>query len=397
MRTVTLKPGRSKPLWHGHPWVYADSVASVEEGEGDAVRVVDAEGRTVGRGWLSERSLIRVRILDRGAEERDEDALLAARVEAAASLGRRGGPDPAATDAYRLVHAEGDGLPGLVADRYGDVVVAQFATRPVLARRARLADLLLRASGATSLVARESGREDEEGIAPDEVPFAAGGPAPAAVEIREEGVRLLVDLARGQKTGHYVDQRENRRLVAEVSRGGTVLDLYAGTGGFGLRACLAGATSVLAVDSSAAAVEAARGNAVRNGVDAACGRYEAERGDVEEVLRALRDEGRTFDVVVADPPRFASARSHLDRALKAYRELNARALSRVVPGGFLATFSCSGLLDPPGFEEVVKGAARECGRTVSIVRTLSAGPDHPVDLAAPQGRYLTGLLVRARA
>lgn len=391
MREVRIRAGRAKPLWHGHPWVFADSIASVSEGEGDLVRVADSDGKPIGVGWFSPTSTIRVRMLARGVESVAEDDLLAARVAAAVALRRRLFPEPARTDAYRLVHGEGDGLPGLVVDRYAGVLVAQFATKPVHARRERLAALLLAASGAATVVARASGREEEEGIAPEEIPFAGGDPAPESVAVVEEGLRLEVDVRRGQKTGHFLDQRENRVLVADVARGGRVLDLYAGTGGFALHALERGAAAAVAVDSSAAALASARATAERNGL---ADRLATVEADVEAHLKALSAAGEAFDVVVADPPRFAASRAGIDRAMTAYRTLNARAMARVAPGGFLATFSCSGLVSPEAFSDVVRAAATECRREASVLRTLSAGPDHPVSLAAPEGRYLTGLLLR---
>jgi 23S rRNA (cytosine1962-C5)-methyltransferase len=369
-------------------------VLALEDGEGDVVRVADDRGRTIGRAWLSAASAIRARIFDRGDGTAPEDEIVSARVAAAVALRARLFPDPARTDAYRLLHGEADGVPGLVADRFGSVLVAQFSTRPLVARRERLAALLLATSGAASLVARPGGKEAVEGIAPDEVAFAAGAPAPQSVLVREEGLVLEVDLRRGQKTGHYADQRENRRFVAEVARGATVLDLHAGTGGFSVRALAAGAVSALAVDSSGPALDAARRNAAHNGV---VDRFTAAPGDVGERLEACARAGERFGVVVADPPRFAATRQGLAKAIPAYRRLNARALGRVDAGGFLATFSCSGAVDPATFQETVRAAARESGRTASVLRVLAAGPDHPVALAAPEGRYLTGLLLRVDA
>src|SRR5262245_36764363 len=386
MRRVTLAPARAKPLWFGHPWVRDDAIADAGEGEDDWVEVADAKGVVVGRGWWAPQSRIRVRLVDRAPTPRSETDVLRERIEAAVALRRSLFPDASVTDAYRLVHAEGDGLPGLVVDRFGPVLVAQFATRPLLRRREALSALLLESSGATTLLARAGGREEEEGIAAGEVAFSAGAPPPPLVEVREEGMRLVVDLARGQKTGHYVDQRENRGLVAACAKGRRVLDLYAGTGGFAIRALLAGATSARAVDSSGPALSAARENAAKNGVEA---RLEAIEEDAEAHLASLAKAKESFDVVVVDPPRFAATRAGVAKALAAYRRINARALARVAAPGVLATFSCSGLVVPEEFEAAVRGAARECRRTVSVLRTLSAGPDHPVDLAAPEGRYLT--------
>jgi 23S rRNA (cytosine1962-C5)-methyltransferase len=394
VRTLVVARGHAKPLWAGHPWVHASSVVSLEPGEGDVVLVADESGRPIGRAWLSVSSAIVARLFDRGRSEEPEADVIARRLEEAVALRRRLFPDPIVTNAYRLVHGEGDGLPGLVVDRFGDVLVAQFSTRPLQARRAALTERLLAATGAKSLRARAGGKEAEEGIRPEEVSFHAGEAIPERVLVREEGVAFALDLERGQKTGHYVDQRESRRRVGELAAGSLLLDLYAGTGGFGLAALRAGAARVVAVDSSAPAVTAARENAERNGV---AERFEAVEADVLAHLDAEGRRGVGYDVVVADPPRFAATRQGVPKALAAYRRLNAKAAARVRPGGFLATFSCSGAVDPGTFAEVVRGGLRDAGRAASVLRVLGAGPDHPFSLAAPEGRYLTGLLLRCDA
>src|SRR5262245_13506854 len=220
VKTVVVRRGHSKPLWHGHPWVFADAVERIgietaADEAADWVRVVDHEGKAIGHGWLSSASLLRVRIVTRAEKGESaaatEDDVVARRVEDAVAMRRRLFPEPTRTNAFRLVHAEGDGLPGLVVDRFGPVLVAQFSTRPLVRRRERLAALLLAATaddGVTSLVARPGGKEDEEGIAESEVAFAAGEACPSSIVVVEDGVRVEVDLARGQKTGHYADQRE---------------------------------------------------------------------------------------------------------------------------------------------------------------------------------------------
>lgn len=394
MRTVTLRPGRSKPLWHGHPWVFADTVATVEDGIDDWVRVADANGKTIGRGWLSESSAIRVRIVEVGPDGAPEDDVVARRIEAAVALRRRLCPEGGPTDAYRLVHGEGDGLPGLVVDRFGPVLVAQFATKPLVRRREALARALLAATGARALVARAGGKEDEEGIAADDVAFALGDPPTQPVFVREDGVLLEVDVRQGQKTGHYADQRENRRLVAEVAGGGRVLDLFAGTCGFAVRALKAGAASAEAVDASGGALAAGTRNAARNGVGAGLAVVEA---DVGERLDAHARAKTSFDVVVCDPPRFAPTKASLDRALRAYQAVHGKALARTTPGGFAALFSCSGAVDTETLAETVRAALRDVNRRATVLRVLSAGPDHPVALAAPEGRYLKGFLLRVDA
>jgi 23S rRNA (cytosine1962-C5)-methyltransferase len=398
VRTFVLREGRARPAWGGHPWVHAESAdegpATSDDGAGaegdDVALVTDAAGRPVGRAFVSPRSAIRLRLIDRAPEARPVEALLEERVEAAAALRRRLFPPGAATTAYRLVHAEGDGLPGLVVDRWGDVLVAQFAIGATHRRREALAAHLLRASGARSLLAREGGYEAEEGIDVAAVPFAAGEPAPARVEVEEAGLRLVVEPALGQKTGHFADQRENRTRVAEVAGGGEVLDLYGGTGGFSLQALRLGARSAELVDASPRATSRAVENAALNGL---ADRFVATAGEVREALAARKAEGRLYDVVVADPPNFHPPRGESARAERAYRDLNVQAILRVRPGGFLATFTCSARVPREAFAELVLSAARECRRPVRVLRELSAGPDHPVLLAQPEGRYLTGLLL----
>lgn len=398
MKVLVVRRGRSKPLWMGHPWVHADSVEAVREdareAPDDLVEVQDAEGKRVGYALHSPGSLLVARLLTREASPPGLEPLLEARLAAAQALRQRLFPDPAFTSAYRLVHSEGDGLPGLVVDRFGNLLVAQFATGPMFRRREVLAQRLLALTGARSLLARPGGHEEEEGIAPAEVAWSVGEPVPDLLELREAGMPLLVAPREGQKTGHFVDQRENRVLVGALAAGLDVLDLFCGTGGFALRCLQGGARSVQAVDASGRALAQAAAHARLLQVDAG---LSLERGDVREVLGRLRGEGRQFGLVVLDPPSLFPRRGPAGAALKGYRELNVRALTRVAPGGFLATFTCSGRLDREGFLEVVRAAARECRCEVRVVRELTAGPDHPWSLAAPEGRYLTGLLLRVNA
>ncbi|MFM8979148.1 MAG: class I SAM-dependent rRNA methyltransferase [Planctomycetia bacterium] len=398
MKVLVVRRGRSKPLWMGHPWVHADSVETVREdgreAPADLVEVQDGEGKRVGYALHSPGSLLVARLVTRAAEVPDLEGLLVARLEAAQALRARLFPDPGVTSAYRLVHSEGDGLPGLVVDRFGPLLVAQFATGPMFRRREALAQRLLALTGARSLLARPGGHEEEEGIAPGDVALAVGEPVPDLLELREAGMPLLVAPREGQKTGHFVDQRENRVLVGALCEGLEVLDLFTGTGGFALRALQAGARSVLAVDASERALAQAAAHARLLGVEQ---RLVLQRGDVREVLGGLRTAERQFGLVVLDPPSLFPRRGPPGAALKGYRELNVRALTRVAPGGFLATFTCSGRLDREGFLEVVRAAARECRAEVRVVRELGAGPDHPWSLAAPEGRYLTGLLLRVNA
>lgn len=395
MQTIVLRPGRAKPLWQGHPWVFADSVARVELDDAPApddwVRVVDAEGRTIGCGFQSPGSAIRVRLLARGLDAPDPDALVAERITQAVALRRRLFPAAAETDVYRLIHADGDGLPGLAVDRLASVLVAQFATAPMHGRRTWLGERLLEETGAATLVSRTAGYEDVEGIPDEGSAFVLGTAVPERVAVREAGLQLEVEPLRGQKTGHYADQRENRALVGEVAADLDVLDLYAGTGGFSLQALRRGAVSALAVDASQRCVDAVLRHAALNDVLDRC---EARKADARAVLSELRAARRDFGLIVVDPPNFFPRRGSGRSALRAYRELNARALSRVRAGGFLATFTCSAKLAPAPFLELLRSAARECRRGFTVLRELTAGPDHPVAHGLPEGRYLSGMLLR---
>ncbi len=392
MRTVVLAPGRAKPLWKGHPWVFADSVDRVEgEGDADWVRVVDGEDRLIGCGLYSPTSAIRVRLVVRGEAVDDPAPILAERIRTACALRTRMFPDPAVTSAYRLIHADGDGLPGLVVDRLGEHLVAQFGCAATHARREALSAVLLEASGATGLIARSAGFEEAEGIAEDDAAFSNGDAVPESLVIREAGMQLIATPRAGQKTGHYSDQRENRRLVGELAQGLDVLDLYCGTGGFALQALRHGAIVALAIDGSQPSLDAAQEAAALNGVS---DRLYAQREDATKALAALRAAKQRFGLVIVDPPNFFPRKGPARGAPKAYRELNVRALSRVESNGFLATFSCSAKLGADALLELCRSASRECRRPFSVLRELTAGPDHPVAHGLPEGRYLSGLLLR---
>ncbi len=378
----------------GHPWVFADSVAAIEgDDASDVVRVIDPEGRVVGRGLYSPRSAIRVRLVERGDSGVDLEEVLRARIEAAVGLRERLFPDSEDTDAYRLVHSEGDGLPGLVVDRLGDVLVAQFATHPMHARRDELARLLRERTGAAAVIGRPAGFEREEGIVPDAQPYIVGANPSPPLWVHERGMALEVAPLAGQKTGHFADQRENRVIVGALSRGLRVLDLYCGTGGFAIQALRNGAAGALAVDSSGHALDTARRNAERNGC---ADRAVFERGDVTDVLRRLREDGLTFDCVVLDPPNLMPTKGSAAKAWKTYRELNVRAMTRVEPGGFLATFSCSPRMDADKLLDLAQSAGRDCRRFVRVVHQLHAGPDHPIAPGAPASRYLSGYVLQVR-
>ena len=393
MTRVVLAERHAKPAWAGHPNVYDGAVLRVE-GEaatGDEVDVVDHRGRYVGRGVWHATSPVRVRIY-RGDEGPLDAAFVRARIAEAVALRRDVLRLPDRTDGWRVVHGDGDRFPGLVADQYGPWVVVQVTTLAAAQRRTEIADALLAECGARGVWERAatSYAKAEE--------FHAGGgrlageAAPETAEFREDGVVWKIDLHGGPKTGHFLDQRDNRAAFAALCKGRRVLDVFSGTGGFGVAAATnGGAASVVAIDASKSSIERLVENAKSNGV---AERVETHVGDAFDKLRALVGENARFGAVSVDPPRFAASRRELPGAIRGYRELNLRALQLLEPGGILATSSCTGVLTDEDFERVVRDAAVDARRRVQILRRGGQGPDHPWLTAAPESRYLKHFLAR---
>jgi 23S rRNA (cytosine1962-C5)-methyltransferase len=388
---VRLLPGRDKAAREGHPWVFSGAVGTVtgDPPAGGSVRVEDARGAFLGRGHYSPASRIRVRIL----ESRENVAVDAAwwRERLRESVDRRRGAlaDPAG--ACRLVFSEADGLPGLVVDRYGRHLALQLHTPGAdLMRGATLAALRELLSPAAILDRSDAEHRALEGLGP--VPSGQEEKAGAPVEILEAGLRFRVSLASGQKTGFYVDQRLNRPAVAAWASGRRVLDAFCYTGAFSVHAARAGAAALTLVDSSQEALDAAAGHLALNGLAGVPAEF--RRGNAFEELRRLRDAGRSFDLVVLDPPRLAPTRAHAPKAARAYKDANLLAMKLLAPEGILATFSCSGGIDQPFFREIVRWASRDAGREVQLLQILGQPPDHPVRLSFPESEYLKGMICR---
>jgi 23S rRNA (cytosine1962-C5)-methyltransferase len=291
-----------------------------------------------------------------------------------------------------LVHGESDGLPGLIVDRYATTLTAQFLSSGAERWKDTLAELLLDLTGAERLYERSDVEvRSLEGLAEHSGPLR-GDPPPERLQIHENGLKFWVDVARGHKTGHYLDQRENRLRLMERAGGKEMLDCFAYTGGFSVHALAGGAPSVLAVDSSAEVLELARDNLILNSLPTE--RVELQQGDVFQVLRGLRDRGRSFDLIVLDPPKFAPTAAHVERAVRGYKDINLLAFKLLRPGGLLFTFSCSGGIGVELFQKIVAGAALDAGAQAQIVEYLHQAPDHPVALNFPEGTYLKGLVVR---
>jgi 23S rRNA (cytosine1962-C5)-methyltransferase len=385
---VVLLPGRDRSARRRHPWVLSGAVDRVDGAPepGAWVRVVSAEGEPLGCGHWSPTSQIRVRLLTFGKEPAG-DELLADRIARAVAR-RAADPLLADTDAVRLVNAEGDGLPGLVADRYGELVVLRLATAGMDARRARVAEALRAASGAAAGFERpDAAAARREGMAARQAPLWGDAPA-APVAIAERGRRYWIDAVAGQKTGFYLDQRDARDLVERLARGRRVLDLFAYTGGFAVAAARGGAAALTVVDSSAEALAGAQ----RNLEPWAPLPVRLERDDAFRFVR--RDEGR-YDLLVVDPPPLARRAADVARAARAYKDALLGALRLAAPEALLVAFSCSHHVGPDLFRKIAFGASLDAGRPLTVLAELGAPSDHPVALDHPEGRYLTGLLLRA--
>ncbi|HZF12905.1 MAG TPA: class I SAM-dependent rRNA methyltransferase [Thermoanaerobaculia bacterium] len=390
---VVLHPGREKSVEDGHPWLYSGAVARAE-GPQDAplARVFDAAGRPLGVGLYSPRSQIRVRLLTwDAAGAADPEALdrrfFAARLAEAAAL--RQAILPAETTGYRLVNAEGDGLPAWTVDRYGDVLVSQVTAAGLEALRDEAYAALTQAfPGMAILQSNDLPARRAEGLSREDEVLA--GEIPAEVSFRESGLAFTADLEAGQKTGFYCDQRENRRLVERFAAGRTVLDLFAHSGAMGLYALRGGATRVVHVESSAKLIERGRRQYRANGV--AEDRAQWVRANVFE---ELRQGSEVYDLVICDPPPLVRKRADLNAAARAYKDLNRLALKRLAPGGLFLTFSCSGAVDAKLFRQILFAAAVEAGVRLSLLAPLGAAPDHPVAVTHPQGEYLKGWLAVA--
>jgi len=387
---VVLRAGREKSLERRHPWVFAGSIERVEGAPraGDTVALTAADGRFLAWGAFSPASQIRARVWS----WREAAPLDAAGVRAAveAAIARR--PAAAADAGQRLVHGEADGLPGVVVDRYADLLVVQLTSAGAERWRDAIVDAATGATGCARVCERSDADVREiEGLAP-RAGMLRGTDATATIV--EDGLRYRVDALHGQKTGFYLDQRDNRAAVRAAAHGRRVLNCFCYTGGFSLAAAAGGAAAVLSIDSSAAALALAAENAALNGLDAESLAW--READVFAALRELRNAGATFDLIVLDPPKFAPTAGHAEKAARAYKDINLLALKMLVPGGLLATFSCSGGVSPELFQKIVAGAAADAQADTAVLRRFQAAPDHPVTLAFPEGEYLKGLFLQKR-
>lgn len=381
-RQLILKRGKERVIANRHPWIFAGAIQT-EKGPEDAAiaELVDADGAPLAAGFYSRHSQIRMRALTFGGEELSAETV-ASRIRSA--IARRAHLFDGGTNAARLVHAEGDELSSLVVDRYDDVLVIEIANRgaeqlkPLLldALRKELAPRIVFFKNDLPVRALERLSTEDETV----------GEGTPSVEVLESGLRFRVNPADGQKTGFFLDQRENRRLARELARGHRMLNLFSYSGAFGVYAAAGGASAVVNVDVSAPAIEVARENHALNGFDG-----EFVVADAFQYVRQRREQ---VGLLICDPPAFAKSRGEVERAARGYKDVNLHAMRMVAPGGMMMTFSCSGHMSLDLFQKVIFAAALDAGRRVSFIRRLGAGPDHPVSLFCPEGEYLKGFLLQ---
>ena len=395
MAQLILLPGKERSAFkQHHPWLFAGSVGRLEgrARPGDTVEVLADNLRPLGRAAYSPSSQIRARFWTFDTEESVDDAFFKRRIAAAVAR-RQALPELKGQQGLRLIHAESDGLPGIVADQYGDTVVIQLTSAGADKWRNAIVAGLVKATGCARVYERsDSDVRGLEGLEPT-TGWLYGEPPSTGLSIDENGVQLAVDVVGGHKTGFYLDQRDNRAWLRSVAAGKEILNCFCYTGGFSLQALAGGAASVLSIDSSGPALAQAKANLALN-PQLPAERAEWLEADVFQALRDFRKAGRTFDLIVLDPPKFAPSAAHADRAARAYKDINLLGFRLLKPGGLLMTYSCSGGIGLELFQKIVAGAALDAGREARIVRRLSGTADHPVALNFPEGEYLKGLLVQ---
>lgn len=391
MKQIRLKQGREKSLLRRHPWVFSGAIATVEGSPepGETVIVRSAAGEFLAQAAFSPQSQIRARVWSWNESDVIDPAFLEHRIQQALTL-RGSWVDSEQTNAYRMVHAESDGLPGLIADRYHDTLVLQILSAGMERWRDEIIAILSKMEGVACIYERSDVAVRElEGL-PQRTGVLFGDAGKRTRVIKENGLRFIVDIQNGQKTGFYLDQRENRTFVRQIAQGKSVLNCFCYTGGFSVYALSGGADSVLSIDSSEEAIQLAQENTLLN-----LGTLDHSEwlvGDVFQELRTLRDRGRQFDRVILDPPKFAPTASQAQKAARGYKDINLLGLKLLKPGGLLVTFSCSGGIDAPFFQKIVADAALDAGVEAKIICRLEQAPDHPTLLAFPEGTYLKGLV-----
>ena len=394
MKTIRLRTGKERSLLRRHPWVFDGAVAKGGGDAGETVRVESDEGQFLAWGAFSPASRIRVRAWSFDEAQRIDAAFFRDTLARAIALRERLGIE---SNGIRLVHGESDGLPGLIVDRYGDTLVAQFTACGVERWKAVIADALIELTGCPRLYERsDTSSRKLEGL-PDATGWLRGS-GETSLELLEHGWRLGLDIAHGHKTGYYLDQRDSRLALYQYTKRlgfAQVLNCFSYTGGFSVAALAGGAGHVTSIDSSGPALEQARANLLLNGLNLDQASF--MDADVNASLRQFVVEGRTFDAIVLDPPKFAPTAAHAERAARAYKDLNRQAFKLLTPGGVLFTFSCSGGIGVELFHKIVASAGLDAGVDGAILQRLGGACDHPMTINFPEGEYLKGLVVMKKA
>ena len=391
-KALVLKAGREKSVLLRHPWLFSGAIAQVigEPASGETVSVYSSRMEKLGSAAFSPQSSIAARFWTFDPDEKVDESFLYRKLQSAWQARRELHDDPLTT-AYRVLHSESDGLPGLVADRYNEWLVVQFTSAGAEYWREPVIRLLQQASGISHVYERSDVEvRSLEGL-PERTGSLAGGEPPQYLTILENGIRYQVDIQHGHKTGFYLDQRNNRAHMRVLAKDKRVLNCFCYTGGFSLSAAAGGAREIISVDSSLDALELGKENMHLNGLKTPS---EWVEGDVFQVLRKYRDQARTFDLIVLDPPKFAPTAAQVERAARGYKDINLLAFKLLAPGGLLTTYSCSGGVSADLFRKIVAGAALDAGVNAVVLERLSQGEDHPVALTFPEGEYLKGLVLR---
>ena len=385
---IFLKPGRERSLLRGHPWIFSGAIDALEGSPdpGQIVCACDSDDQPMALGFFNADADIAFRMLTPDVDAVIDDEFWTQRIRSTLVLRER--VVPPETTAYRLINAEGDGMPGLIVDRYGQTLAVAVNTAGMEMHRKKIFSVLTRELAVHDIYERsDGGARRLEGL-DDRIGPVTGDSLSAPVEIRENGLRFLVDVVAGQKTGFFLDQRDSRMMVRGLSKGSHVLNCFSYTGAFSVYAARGGAERVVSVEASAAANEAATAHLALNGFSPEA--HPVLRADVFQYLRRTDD---LFDFIILDPPAFAKAKRDIKTASRGYKDINLHALKRIRVGGLLATFSCSNYIDEDLFEKIVIGAAQDAGRPVRLLKRLGPGADHPTNLAHTEGRYLKGLLL----
>ncbi|RVU01635.1 class I SAM-dependent rRNA methyltransferase [Mucilaginibacter limnophilus] len=393
MVDVILKKGKEKAVLQRHPWVFSGAVERIKgkPADGYIIRLIDAKGGFMAYGFYNGQSRVAVRLLEWDEQVTVDEAWFRAKVATAVNARKELLAD-GSTNTCRLIFSEADYLPGLIVDKYADHLAVQVLTSGIDNNMPVIIDELQKLLSPASIFDKsDASSRGHEGLT-TENKLLAGTHPPELVEVKENNITYGINIAEGQKSGFYCDQRDNRRILAHYTKGKKMLDCFSYTGGFTLNSLSNGAASVTSVDSSALAIDTLNENIRLNNFDNS--KHSAIKADVNSQLRRFKDEGEKFDVIVLDPPKYAPSRSALDRASRAYKDLNRIAMLLLNEGGLLATFSCSGAMDLETFKQVLAWAALDAGKQVQFIYQFCQPEDHPVRSSFPEGEYLKGLLCR---